>query len=516
MELTSIQIYVIMMVIFGLIAIALSEWFVSHWKTQYESPAQLGLFRIFYAAVLFCEICQLIYAEPLIYDRVPGAIENNMSLLPVFYFWLANTLMLAIGWCTRFVTITNFALGLMVFAVSDLFEYHVDYVFTGINVLILFSPISARYSVDAWLSKRDSPPPDRIPAVYSQLIILFGIAVVYADSCFWKFPSVNWSTGIGVFAPASHPGYIWLDISPILNSSLLSRGAGFLTLVFEAAFLFLMWYRFSRKVLCVVGILLHVGILILFPIPWFGLAMLALYLLMWPRYSPDVSSAIRATPPKLTPALSINFPTLRWIVAVLLLAQFNASLSAPIPRDLMARFFSPEDSRQIGSIASTVTAKVTRPAFGIVTHPVFMDSHLQTADTQYRIVGKTDTEIWNVPVSSEDGIANPLTSGRLWVHWMFRVAPGLKDQSTRSEAQRLLQFWSMKEGKQLDGMTLTIEARPITARTTWEPNLLTNRRNQEWTTLWQIDWDDEPKWTQVDWLPQEDLFVSHPTLEATE
>src|SRR5690606_7183496 len=57
---------------------------------------------------------------------------------------------------------------------------------------------------------------------------------------------------------------------------------GYITLVFEAVFLFTFWRKKWRVPMLIIGIGLHIGILVCFPIPFFALGVIALYLLMVP------------------------------------------------------------------------------------------------------------------------------------------------------------------------------------------------------------------------------------------
>ena len=66
------------------------------------------------------------------------------------------------------------------------------------------------------------------------------------------------------------------------NQQVLMLTLGYATVVFEGLFAFLMWSRRWRWPLLIVGLGLHVGIIVMFPIPWFGLAVVALYSLMVP------------------------------------------------------------------------------------------------------------------------------------------------------------------------------------------------------------------------------------------
>jgi predicted DCC family thiol-disulfide oxidoreductase YuxK len=86
-----------------------------------------------------------------------------------------------------------------------------------------------------------------------------------------------------MWLPSSLPMATWNDTSVLLNQELLMKFLGYLVLVFEGLFIFLFWFRSLRVPLMLIGILFHIGILIIYPIPWFALTLIAVYLLMLPE-----------------------------------------------------------------------------------------------------------------------------------------------------------------------------------------------------------------------------------------
>jgi predicted DCC family thiol-disulfide oxidoreductase YuxK len=88
--------------------------------------------------------------------------------------------------------------------------------------------------------------------------------------------------GLGMWLPASMPQAVFLNISPLLNVKYLVVGLGYLTLIFETIFLFTFFRKSWRIPLLIIGIGLHIGILVCFPIPFFALGVSGIYLLMMP------------------------------------------------------------------------------------------------------------------------------------------------------------------------------------------------------------------------------------------
>lgn len=190
------------------------------------SASGFGIFRIIFFTVQFCEVFQLFSFKELVFDTVPFIQPNFTSLNYFFYAWLLCLFLLIIGYKTRLVAIINFAFNLVYFSVSQDFEYHMDYVYTLMNLMSIFMPIALSYSVDALKQRGEIP---KISYLNHLAILFMAIALVYFDSMFHKVTSPMWMGGLGVWTPASHPHFTWLDIQWLLNQKYLMMFMGFLT-----------------------------------------------------------------------------------------------------------------------------------------------------------------------------------------------------------------------------------------------------------------------------------------------
>ena len=97
-----------------------------------------------------------------------------------------------------------------------------------------------------------------------------------------KLTSPLWLKGLGIWVPASLPFATHANTSALLNNEMLVKFMGYLSIVFEFLFLFLFPFRRYRAILMVIGIGLHLGILLEFPISLFAIGFGSLYLLMVP------------------------------------------------------------------------------------------------------------------------------------------------------------------------------------------------------------------------------------------
>lgn len=250
----------------------------------------LAVFRVLYCIVHICEVIQLFYFRHLIFDKIPYIDLSEIDYSIPLILWIITLVFLMFGLFTKTITIINYLFSLVFLSTISSYEYHMFYVYLGVNFLLMFTSISKVGSLDAlrlklkYSNTRNTYNPSRNTAVLNYYVyVLLGIAFVYFDSIFYKFTSHNWLSGLGMWLPASLPQITHLSSDSIfLNSKIVALFFGYLTFAFEAIFLFTFFRKRFRIPLLVIGIGLHIGIFIVFPIPWFGLGVSALYILMVP------------------------------------------------------------------------------------------------------------------------------------------------------------------------------------------------------------------------------------------
>lgn len=283
------------------------SWIDSLLSKQVDATG-LALFRIAYCLILLMEISQIVYFRHLIYDKVPFLLPAEINVLPGLIVWMLSVIFILFGLYTRKAALVNYVLSLVFIGTISTYEYHVFYTYMGVNFLFLFVDISKNHSIDRLRKKlkhstaRFTANPDAtVGAWHYFILIAVGVGFVYFDSIFFKLASYNWMHGLGMWLPASLPMATHVDATPILNIKWLTIGLGYLTIVFELIFLFTFFIKRFRIPLLIVGTGLHLGIIIIFPIPWFGMCVLAIYLLMIPHaFWKGLKQKLKATKPSLT------------------------------------------------------------------------------------------------------------------------------------------------------------------------------------------------------------------------
>lgn len=268
------------------------KWFYSVVKSLYEKKVHavgLAIFRIFYSFMLLCEVGQVFYFRNLIFDDVPFLEPGELDFSAPLVCWMIVLVCMLFGLYTRQLAILNYLFSLIFFSTIGTYEYHMFYVYIGLNFILMFMDVSQVLSIDRirFSLKYSNTRFRYVPTVYAPvlnyyILVLVGIAFIYFDSIFYKTMANLWTRGLGVWLPSSIPQAVYFNHISLLNQKELMLFLGYLTLVFEILFIFLFWFRRTRLIVAVIGIGLHFGILLVYPIPWFALGFIAIYMLLVP------------------------------------------------------------------------------------------------------------------------------------------------------------------------------------------------------------------------------------------
>ena len=105
----------------------------------------LAVFRVLYTLVLMCEVGHLIYYYELIFATKPYSSSYQLNFIPALLAWEIVLLLIMVGACTRTMTVINYVFNLVFLSTISTFEYHMVYMYTGINFLMMFLDISKCY-----------------------------------------------------------------------------------------------------------------------------------------------------------------------------------------------------------------------------------------------------------------------------------------------------------------------------------------------------------------------------------
>lgn len=476
----------------------------SHLCEKQISGTGLAVFRICYSLVLLYEVITLFYFRHLIFDPVPFLERPDNSWGLVFVVWMLAAACLLTGALTRYAAVFNYALTLVTFSSFHAFEYHWDYAMVGLNLLLVFAPVSRRLSVDAWLLRRrpewpisPAPRPSTVAAIWHYVFLALGVGLVYFDSVFHKLGSDMWLRGLGLWLPASLPPIIWTKAQALLNQQWLVRAAGYIVFIFEFGFLVLVWKRRLWLPLLVLGAALHLGILILFPIPGFALGVLSVLLLLVPVGFWESCLARAGLASEAPPATHTEPPThVRWrrrALALFLAAAVSVQAGNIVFWSVTARRVAAglgvaaAHERLANGWLWVVT--VSRFGLGVMPHPVFMDGHFSSNPHTFRIVAEGDRDETVLPITDHEGLPTFWGAGRMWVFFRFRMQnAAFKPEPFSRGLKRLSAFWIGSTDRSFDDTGFRIEARELAHSFAWERDLLTRNLNAPWRTVGRARW----------------------------
>ena len=136
---------------------------------------------------------------------------------------------------------------------------------------MFFRPVEV-FSLDSFFAKSKNRQ-NNFLEIYIFFLINFGF--VYLDSITYKFSHPMWYRGLGLWTPLMHPMVSFFDFDFISNYKPLMVFLGMTTIFFEIIVSFFILFKPLRLITAIIGISLHLGIAMVFPLQNFGLFFVA-------------------------------------------------------------------------------------------------------------------------------------------------------------------------------------------------------------------------------------------------
>ncbi len=253
------------------------------------SAKGLAVFRIAYCVNFLFEIVRIFNYRQLYFDTIPYLNTHILDVKLLLLLWMMVIFLIIIGFYTRVAAIINYVFTLVFISSMTTYEYHMIYTYIGINFLLMFLPISKVSSIDylrkktEYLNRGFIYINEKVSKINYLLPVFVGIAIVYFDAALMhKMQSQLWLKGLGIWLPSSLPQVTITDLQWILNHEVVVKTLSHLTMIFEFMFIFLFWNKKFRIILLIIGVSLHFGILMMYPIPYFAMGYIAIYVLLIP------------------------------------------------------------------------------------------------------------------------------------------------------------------------------------------------------------------------------------------
>ncbi len=461
------------------------------------SASGLAVFRITFFLNLLLEVIHIFRYRHLYFDKIAYLEFSDINMTLPLLLWMLVLFLIVIGFFTRIATIINYVFCVTILSSFTDFEYHMHYVYVGISFLSIILPFSRSLSLD-FLFK---PKSQNVSVIYYYLPVFIGIGFVYFDSIFHKFTSEIWTNGLGVWFPSSLPQItIWED-QWLLNQKFLMLFLGYLVLVFETIFIFFFFIKKLRIPFFIIGIGLHIGILLEYPIPYFALGVIAIYLLLVPVAYWDklfsrmgLNGKYLAKKNEEVPFQSPKKKLIAIIIFLLIFLQTNITLQSPLLKPVISKVTKNIGVERHFNNTSDQLSHFSRKFFGITKHPVFMDDHFNGYN-HIISVSFIDT-LGNssyLPIINKKGMPNDYLKGALWVNWNWRVNnPKVKDVKLEQGIASYTAYWAKKNNVDLNNARFEISVKKIDLPNwKWEKDYLTKQLNKPWQKAGNILWENK-------------------------
>ena len=453
----------------------------------------LGLFRILFCISLLGEVLTILNYRHVIYDPIPFIQFSEVNFGYLILIWIIALILLIFGYQTRIAAVVNYVMTLSLIGTSHNFEYHIFYTYLSVGFLFMFIGIDRGFSVDAWLAKRNGQHMQTsVPFLHKMMPLFFGIGTIYFNSFIHKLSSPIWMHGLGLWLPSSVSMLSKSNLQWLLDKEYFCYVASWLVLFYEACFFVLVWFRKVRLPLFLIGIPFHIGILLLYPIPWFALSYITVLTLLLPdtiwKKSDVFDSASFSKD-----VTSMEVSKFAYIIPVILFLELNCLLGSGIFLRLQEKL-GMVNGRKWQSFQN-VSKKLlifSTSTLGINKHDVFMDFHFTGYNHNIALVYVAkDGKKSFIPVTNENGHPGKYLIGFNWAKWGFRSnGTYINPKALEDGIQRYSAYFLVNEELGLERRShFEVVVKKFDSPTGWEKGFLTRMDNRPWRSIGYFDWE---------------------------
>ncbi|GAB3529396.1 hypothetical protein GCM10027443_08630 [Pontibacter brevis] len=485
----------------------------------------LSVFRVFFSLILIIEVAKVFYFRHLYFDPIPYIVEAELSFSLVLLGWLAVLFFLLMGFFTRTAALINYVLALVFFSSFTTVKYHFDAALVGLSFLLIILPISKRLSIDNLLDKLQKPQEgeQKVRKVYYFLPVLLVLCLQYLDSFFHKAASPMWLKGLGVWLPASLPNQIYNAHFWLLNQKELIIGLSYLVMLLELFFIFLLPLRSVRPWLALVGVSMHIGIALTFPIPSFGFTFAVVYLLLLPEsfwfkislkskyWRSNLASALQRLfwlkhflvllPEHRQVAREVGGYSIKrreqvkvkllyFFTCYLILAQFIRLLNAPLLVNA-TEYIRMSGFRSYAEKAFLPLSVINGKLLGVTENLIytgFEEGSYHILAVAY--VGPDKKTTW-LPIIDRQGMASTYSFGRMFTKWSRTIGAYPEDTAqVKDGLARFTSFWAAKHNIPLQQATFRVLAKEVAVQFRWEKDFLQKQMNRPWRKAGTLTWQN--------------------------
>jgi hypothetical protein len=189
---------------------------------------------------------------------------------------LTTFALLTIGLWTRIVSVLAFVFTVSYAQRAPGALYGLDQINGLLSLYLMVGPSGVRFSVDAWRARRSTRHVQSTSVTANLAIRLMQchLCVIYLFAGLSKLQGVTWWNGFAVWGGIANQEYQTLDLTWLAEWPLVINALTHLTVAWELSYGVLIWNRWTRPLVLLGAIAMHLGIVVALGMPTFGLAML--------------------------------------------------------------------------------------------------------------------------------------------------------------------------------------------------------------------------------------------------
>lgn len=186
--------------------------------------------------------------------------------------------MLTIGWHSRMAAVAVFLFTVSYIHRAPEAAFGLDQINSFVVMYLLIGPCGACYSLDSLLARRRrgsnvSQPAPSVGANVGLRLLQVHMCVIYFFSGVGKLRGPSWWSGYAMWQSFANLEYQSLDMTWLADWPVLLTVMCHLTIFWECTYWALVWRRFTRPIVLLLAIVIHLGIAASMGMITFGLAM---------------------------------------------------------------------------------------------------------------------------------------------------------------------------------------------------------------------------------------------------
>ncbi|AGP38257.1 HTTM domain-containing protein [Sorangium cellulosum] len=181
---------------------------------------------------------------------------------------------LLLGWRARAAAALAWLAHLMLMMTADSTNYGADNYANIFLFYLVWMPSGAALSLDRRLARVPAAPP--ATTRLSLRVVQLHLCISYLASGLWKASGEQWWNGEAIWRSVMLPAYRQVDFSWLADHPWIAVIAGWLVVLVEVGYAFLIWPRRSRRIWVAATLALHLGIAVFMGLVVFGALMAVL------------------------------------------------------------------------------------------------------------------------------------------------------------------------------------------------------------------------------------------------